>query len=245
MARCSASACAWGSFPECPWPRPPHWRARRRTGNIKNRGCAPQTARFTRSPSIRRPIAGRWKNWPSGAGSSVRSSPSRPSRPRRASFWRSPGSAHLFGGEQSLAEQILRALGWRGLIGPRGRRRHFRRRLGRGPFYGRSAKGQSHFRSDHASHGARLRMVPEIGTVPGTVPQFNVPALHHSARPEPPLAPRSAHRALRLPDDVIDLLHPLGIYRIGQLEQLPRADLAARFRTVFDRAMGSGRRPAG
>jgi protein ImuB len=35
--------------------------------------------------------------------------------------------------------------------------------------------------------------------------------------------------ALRLPDDVVELLHQLGIYRIGQLEPLPRADLTSRF----------------
>lgn len=35
--------------------------------------------------------------------------------------------------------------------------------------------------------------------------------------------------ALRLSDDLVDLLHQLGIYRIGQLEALPREDLTARF----------------
>ena len=35
--------------------------------------------------------------------------------------------------------------------------------------------------------------------------------------------------ALRLSDDVVELLHSLGIYRIGQLESLPREDLTARF----------------
>ena len=35
--------------------------------------------------------------------------------------------------------------------------------------------------------------------------------------------------ALRLPEHVVELLHQLGIYRTGQLESLPRADLTSRF----------------
>ena len=61
-------------------------------------------------------------------------------------------------------------------------------------------------------------------------------AAHFMERPLSFLPVKSSPRfaacpieALRLPDDVIDLLHSLGIYSIGQLEQLPRADLAARF----------------
>ena len=48
--------------------------------------------------------------------------------------------------------------------------------------------------------------------------------------------------ALRLPGEVVDLLHQLGVYWIGQLERLPRADFASRFgpRLIerLDQAMG-------
>ena len=48
--------------------------------------------------------------------------------------------------------------------------------------------------------------------------------------------------ALRLPGEAVDLLHQLGVYWIGQLERLPRADFSSRFgpRLVerLDQAMG-------
>ena len=48
--------------------------------------------------------------------------------------------------------------------------------------------------------------------------------------------------ALRLSGEVVDLLHQLGVYGIGQLERLPRADFASRFgpRLIerLDQAMG-------
>ncbi len=43
-----------------------------------------------------------------------------------------------------------------------------------------------------------------------------------------PLSPLPVE-ALRLPGPTVDLLHQLGLYRIGQLEQLPREDLTSRF----------------
>lgn len=52
-------------------------------------------------------------------------------------------------------------------------------------------------------------------------------------------------KALRLSDDVVDLLGELGVTQIGRIELLPRADLTARFGvqllTRFDQAVG--RRP--
>lgn len=51
-----------------------------------------------------------------------------------------------------------------------------------------------------------------------------VPPNQHAAALQPlPI------EALRLSADLVDLLHQLGIYRIGQLEALPREDLTARF----------------
>ena len=48
--------------------------------------------------------------------------------------------------------------------------------------------------------------------------------------------------AIRLPDDIVNLLHQLGIDRIGQLERLPRSELTSRFGPVllerWDQVMG-------
>jgi nucleotidyltransferase/DNA polymerase involved in DNA repair len=53
--------------------------------------------------------------------------------------------------------------------------------------------------------------------------------------------------ALRLPAQVVELLHSLGVYRIGQLEPLPRAELAARFGASialrWDQATGQAAEP--
>ena len=51
--------------------------------------------------------------------------------------------------------------------------------------------------------------------------------------------------ALRLPEDVLGLLHSLGIYRVGQLQRLPRAELASRFgpRLAQRLDQATGRRP--
>ncbi len=55
--------------------------------------------------------------------------------------------------------------------------------------------------------------------------------------------------ALRLPEDVVELLHSLGIYRIGQLEPLPRRDLTSRFGPQllrrWDQATGRCEEPIG
>ena len=53
--------------------------------------------------------------------------------------------------------------------------------------------------------------------------------------------------ALRLPAQVVEMLHSLGVYRIGQLEPLPRAELAARFGASialrWDQATGQAAEP--
>ena len=53
--------------------------------------------------------------------------------------------------------------------------------------------------------------------------------------------------ALRLPAQVVEMLHPLGIHRIGQLESLPRAELAARLGASiarrWDQATGQAAEP--
>lgn len=66
-----------------------------------------------------------------------------------------------------------------------------------------------------------------------TSPQFSLSNFQFSICNSPPSQHVSALRylpieALRLSDGLIDLLHQLGIYRIGQLEALPREDLTAR-----------------
>jgi protein ImuB len=51
--------------------------------------------------------------------------------------------------------------------------------------------------------------------------------------------------ALRLPSPTVDLLHQLGLYRIGQLERLPREDLTSRFGPELLQRLdqAAGRRP--
>ena len=121
------------------------------------------------------------------------------------------GLSHLFGGERSLAEQVLRALGSRGLSA----------RVAAADTFG-AAWATAHF----------MECSPPCIIPPGQ----SLPWLR-----DLPI------EALRLPDDVIDLLHPLGIYSIGQLEQLPRADLAARFGSClterWDQAVGRQAEP--
>ncbi len=156
------------------------------------------------------------------------------------------GLAHLFGGERPLAEQVLRGLRKCGLearvaiadtLGGAWAVVHF---VGVPALAGEWNKNVG---CDKIALGERRpttwiggpaiasRSCPTLLTPtgrkmspsPAASPMIIPPGQTLPVIGGLPLA------ALRLPDDVIDLLHSLGIYGIGQLGQLPRADLAARF----------------
>ena len=72
---------------------------------------------------------------------------------------------------------------------------------------------------------------------PAQVPGLNDPIIPHPSSLFPlPLA------ALRLPEPIIALLHSLGVWRVGQLQALPRRELSSRFGPelldCLDRATG-------
>ena len=119
------------------------------------------------------------------------------------------GLAHLFGSEGSLAETVVHAFAERRLavyvavadtIG--------------------AAWAVSHFGQSSICNLQSAICNPQSSILPGVL----VPSGESAAalRPLPV-------DALRLPDGVVELLHQLGIYRIGQLELLPREDLTSRF----------------
>ncbi len=118
------------------------------------------------------------------------------------------GLAHLFGGEAALAEQVLGDFAARGL----------RVQLAVADTLG-AAWAVVHYKDE----GERMKDEGET------------PFLHSSSFILDPsslitaaLAPLPVE-ALRLPAETVELLHSLGIWRIGQLEPLPREELAARF----------------
>ena len=111
------------------------------------------------------------------------------------------GLEHLFGSESSLAEKIAHELG--------------RRRL-----------------------NARVAVADTLGAAwavtHGEPSDFRFQILDFRVILVPPGQVAAALRplpvaALRLPDEVLALLQQLGIFQIGQLERLPRAELSARF----------------
>ena len=135
------------------------------------------------------------------------------------------GVDHFFGGEAALAARVIHDFAHRGFtvcvaiadtIGTAWAAAHFDQAACGSAFSNR--KGLSRKRLN----GKRLVIIP-----PGEVSI----ALH-----------RLPVEALRLADDVVELLHQLGIYQIGQFESLPRADLTSRFGprllTRLDQATG-------
>ena len=107
---------------------------------------------------------------------------------------------HIFGSESSLAEKIVRDFTQRRLLV----------HVAVADTVG-VAWAVAHF-----VDGASRRSQPGGFTI--VPPGRNTEGLH-------PLP----IEALRLPDKVVDLLHQLGVYRVGQCELLPRADLTSRF----------------
>jgi protein ImuB len=109
------------------------------------------------------------------------------------------GLGRLFGGEASLAERVVGDFASRKLAV-------------------RAAVADTIGAAWAMAHFGRVRSRNGLGALAIIPPGETSTAL----RPLPV-------EALRLPDDVVTLLHQLGIYQIGQLEPLPRADFTSRF----------------
>jgi protein ImuB len=124
-----------------------------------------------------------------------------------ALFFDITGCAHLFGGEEGMAAQVARD-------------------------------------SEHAGYFVRIAVADTIGAAWAAV-RFNSNSSRHTpcaadgtrsvpATIIPPGRQSDLLRelpvaALRLPADVVETLHELGIRQIGQLQSLPRSSLPARF----------------
>jgi len=146
------------------------------------------------------------------------------------------GLEHLFGNEASLGQRILDALHRRGLSvrmaiadtpGAAWAAAHFEAAC---DGTREAACGLARLPGDpNTLSRKRLTIIP-----PGETPTQN--ALHPL-----PL------EALRLPEQVVERLHSVGIHRIGQLEPLPRQDLALRFGPAlidrWDQALGRRAEP--
>ena len=152
------------------------------------------------------------------------------------------GLAHLFGGEGPLAERVVHEFAQRRLVV----------RVAIADTIG-AAWAVAHFGQRGKSEGGRGEKGLQIEDCKlqianwfnPAIPQFSICNFQFaicnsqslpspSAFIIPPDEASTALRplpveALRLPGDVVELLHQLGIYSIGQLESLPRVDLTSRF----------------
>jgi len=150
------------------------------------------------------------------------------------------GLEHLFGGEAALAEKIVRDFADRGLVF----------RVAIADTLG-AAWAVAHFGKSGKPVPAKL--VAESGKQDiacALTSAFRFPLSAFFVVPPgqtlPALRPLPIE-ALRLPAQVVELLHSLGVYRIEQLEPLPRAELAARFGPSialrWDQATGQAAEP--
>ena len=144
-------------------------------------------------------------------------------------FFDVTGLGQLFGGEDALARRIVEWF----------RRRGLEIRLAIADTLG-AAWALAHFGADtlarSASEGPPCDPRLRFGLV-------SFPA-GCSISHEESLSPLPVE-ALRLPGPTLDLLHQLGLCRIGQLERLPREDLASRFGPELLQRLdqAAGRRP--
>jgi protein ImuB len=116
------------------------------------------------------------------------------------------GCAHLWGGEAELAEDLLGRLAARGISA----------RAAIAPTFGAAYALAYHTEHYIIAPGQNTGMVPAS---PKTAVQDDLPAL---------LAPLPPER-LRINADTASLLHKLGLFTIGDVQKLPRAELARRF----------------
>ena len=161
-------------------------------------------------------------------------------------FFDVTGLGPLFGGEDALARRIVAWFRGRGL----------EIRLAIADTLG-AAWALAHFGEDTLARS----------TSEGTPAHFDADTLTRSASEGTPCGPRLhsgpmsfpaacsiSHgeslsslpiEALRLPSPTVDLLHQLGIHRIGPLERLPREDLTSRFGPELLQRLdqAAGRRP--
>ncbi|HYW81515.1 MAG TPA: DNA polymerase Y family protein, partial [Thermoguttaceae bacterium] len=125
------------------------------------------------------------------------------------------GLAHLFGGEVSLGETILEGFGRLGLVASVGVADTIGAAWAVARYGGEGLVGSPTGRRPWAWTGEEVSSSVGVTIVP-------VGETAAALRPLP-------IGALRLPEDVVDLLRQLGIDRIGQLERLPRDQLGSRF----------------
>lgn len=116
------------------------------------------------------------------------------------------GLEHLFGGEPAQAARVLAALARRGIPA----------RIGVADAPG-AAWAAARFGAALRPPSSALRPLPSA-----------LCSIIPPGRPAEALAPLPVE-SLRLPEETAELLHSLGVYRVGQLARLPRQDLAARF----------------
>jgi protein ImuB len=129
------------------------------------------------------------------------------------------GLEPLFGSETALANQVVHEFARCGLVV----RGAIADTLG-------AAWAVAHYGGERGEERGERRE----GRGERTPPQFSISNLQFPICNTPPGGHLPALRplpieSLRLPEEIVDLLHQLGVYRVEQLESLPRQDLAVRF----------------
>ena len=142
------------------------------------------------------------------------------------------GCTHLFGGEQRLAELVVRNLQQRGFtvrvavagtIGAAWAAAHYGENLGIG--MGMGGRGRGSRRATDSSQDNDL--CSESGKRLGG--SLALPIVLTSAEQQTQALCRLSVEALRLPDEILRTLYELDIRQIGQLRKLSRASLKSRF----------------
>lgn len=154
------------------------------------------------------------------------------------------GLTPLFGSEALLAAQVVRDFTQRGLTV----------RVALADTMG-AAWAMAHFEKGRRQNAECRRgndecemMNEECGTESAASPPFAICNSHFSIcnpNQHPEVLRSLPIESLRLSEDLVDLLHQLGVYQIGQVEALPRQDLTARFgpQLVERLDQAAGRRP--
>jgi protein ImuB len=164
------------------------------------------------------------------------------------------GITNFFGGEDSLVDRVVGDFNRRGLtvhpgladtVGAAWAIAHFGRKAESGKLKADDGKGEGEWRrlDRECSSGDMSSPIADRAGHSSSFPHDQLSALSivPSGETRSALRPLPVE-ALRLPGEVVDLLHQLGVYWIGQLERLPRADFASRFGPQLlerlDQAMG-------
>ena len=147
------------------------------------------------------------------------------------------GLAHLFHGETALAEKVVCELAQRGLHA----------RVALADTVG-AAWAVAHYRVEEETRPGSRRARPTADGAGGS----DVSAISSCTIVPPgevlPALRRLPVEALRLSDDVVGLLHQLGIDRVAHIEDLPRNEISSRLGTEllrrWDQAVGRLAEPA-